>query len=99
MLNPAVFQVIIASAGLCFLLLFLDSIDTESPDPLKARLMGALLFYTVSMFSLLIPATTRNSYRFLGLYVPPVQVWLEALTMGFLISAAWKVFYSGQPED
>lgn len=91
--NPALFQIAIAVAGLGFLLFFLDSMDTENPGSLESKITGALLLYTVSLFSLLIPATTRESYQLLGIYIPPLQVWLEAFTMGFLVSAAWEIFY------
>lgn len=93
MSDPAVFQVAIGVAGLGFVLLFADSLDTENPDRTKVKILGALVFYTLSLFSVLIPATTRQTYNLFGLIVPPLYVWWEGLTLGFLLSVAWDIFY------
>ncbi len=92
----AIFQVAIGIAGLGFVLLFADSIDTSNPDATKAKILGALVFYTLEMFSVLIPATTRQTYNLFGLYIPPLYVWWEALTLGFLVSAMWDIFYKSE---
>jgi hypothetical protein len=93
MLDPASFQIIIGFVGLGFILYFLDSIDGENPENIKAEFLGVLIFYTISIFSLLIPATTRKSFELLGVYIPPIHVWLEAFTMAFLLTIGWKIFY------
>lgn len=92
MVDPAVFQMIIGFTGFAVLLFFLESMDADNPDSLKAKLMGAFLFYTLSLFSLLVPATTRQTYELFFLHIPPIQVWLEALTMAFLVAAMLEVF-------
>lgn len=91
MLDPAFFQIVIAFTGVGFVFFFLDDFESEKSTSIETKLVGALFMYTLSLFSLLIPATTRQAYNLFGLYVPPIQIWIEAFTMGFLISAAWDV--------
>lgn len=92
MVSAELFQIAMGISGLFFVLLFADLIDTSRPDSVEAKILGALIFYTLEMFSILIPATTRQTYSIFGIYIPPLHVWWEALTLGFLAAAAWDIF-------
>ncbi|MFB6144314.1 MAG: hypothetical protein ABEJ98_03310, partial [Candidatus Nanohaloarchaea archaeon] len=83
---PEFFQVVIASMGIVFAITFADSLDMENPDRFKVKMIGILTLYSLSLFSLLVPATTK-SFSLAGVTLPPVQVWFEATILGFLISA------------
>lgn len=93
MVEAALFQVTVALGGLAFLLLFLDEMDAQEATKLQRKAVGALFLYTVSMFTLLIPATTRRTYTLFAIQIPPLYVLMEGFVLGFMISIVWEVFY------
>jgi hypothetical protein len=92
--NAAIFQITVALGGLGFLVIFMNEMDAEKATRLQRKSVGALFLYTFSMFTLLLPATTRQTYQLGGLVIPPIYVWLEAVLLGFLISITWEVFFN-----
>ena len=93
MVQAAVFQLAIGLGGFFFVLWFADMLEYEDDNALENKVLGALLLYSTSLFTLLVPAT-MDTMRFLGYAIPPLQVWFEAATMGFLVSAVWDIFYT-----
>lgn len=86
MVQGSVFQLIIGVTGFAFLLLFISVVDEDDPKSLEQKMVGLIFLYTVSMFTLLIPATTRQTYSIGGFQIPPLQVWMEAIILGFMFS-------------
>lgn len=93
MVQGSVFQLIIGVTGFAFLLLFMSVVDEDDPGSLEQKLVGLIFLYTVSMFTLLIPATTRQSYSIGVVHIPPLQIWMEAIILGFMFSIGRDIVF------
>ncbi len=91
-MDPSVYQLIIGIIGVMAVLPFLNGLKIDDPDPLKAKVSSALFFFTILVFALLVPESSRQNISFMSLSLPPVVVWLEAFVIGFLISAGYEIY-------
>jgi hypothetical protein len=90
--QAAAYQVFLCPTAVGCSLYFLSGINVDTSERTKEKLSLAMVLYSFMLFGFLIPGFTTEKLKVSILEFPPMQVIIEAMVLGFLVSGLYDVF-------